>query len=68
MRFHFNFEVKEEIISKIWFTDFEVKTDANDYEILTTIQLITMKLTSWCISWWDTIQIVELLKLITLYQ
>ena len=64
MIFQFNPEVKEEIISKIWFTDFEVKTDANDYVILTTIQPITKKLASWCISWWDTIQIIEPLKLI----
>ena len=63
MIFQFHPEVKEEIISKIWFTEFEIKTDANDYVILTTIQPITKKLASWCISWWDTIQIVEPLKL-----
>ena len=55
----FNPEVKEEIISKIWFEEFEINSGENNYFILTTIQPITNKLASWCISWWDKLEIIE---------
>ena len=53
----FNKEVVEEIYDKVWFDDFEIeKTD--EYIILKTNQPITNKLASWCISWYDMIEIV----------
>ena len=59
MVFKFNPDVEEQIKSKIWFEDFEINSDANNYIILTTLQPITNQLASWCISWWDTLEIIE---------
>lgn len=56
-------QVEQELYYKIWFEDFEIEKLENGYLLLKTKQPITNKLASWCISWWDTIQIVEPLKL-----
>ena len=54
----FDLKVKEEILDKIWFESFSIEeTDGNI--LLKTKQPITNKLASWCISWWDAIQIVK---------
>lgn len=58
MIFRFDPEVKEEIKSKIWFEDFEIIPD-EDYFFMLTTQPITNKLASWCISWWDKLEIIE---------
>ena len=59
MIFKFSPEVKEEVNAKIWFEIFEINTDENDYLILTTQQPITNKLSAWCISWWDKLEVIE---------
>ena len=63
MIFKFNPEVKEEVTSKIWFEDFRFDQDENKYVVLTTTQPISNKLASWCISWWDKLEIIEPIEL-----
>ena len=53
----FNKEVEEEIYDKVWFDDFEIVKTEEDI-ILKTNQPLTNKLASWCISWYDMIEIV----------
>ena len=53
----FNKDVEEEIYDKIWFDEFEIEK-TEEHIILKTNQPITNKLASWCISWWDMIEIV----------
>lgn len=55
----FNPEVENDIYYKIWFDEFEISRDKDGYIILTTEQPITNKLASWCVSWWDKIEIIE---------
>jgi predicted DNA-binding transcriptional regulator YafY len=59
MLFRFSPEVGEEINSKLWFEEFEINEDSAGFFILKTKQPITNKLTSWCISWWDKLEIIE---------
>jgi len=59
MTFIFKSEVEHEIWDKIWFEDFELSKDDKGNIILKTEQPITNKLSTWCISWWDTIKIEE---------
>ena len=59
----FNPSVKEEIKSKIWFEDFEIVNDEHGYFILSTNQPISNRLASWCISWWDKIEVIEPVEL-----
>jgi predicted DNA-binding transcriptional regulator YafY len=51
--------VKEQIYDKIWFTEFDMEEDSDGYVILNTKQQISNKLSSWCISWWDMIEVLE---------
>lgn len=53
----FNKEVEEEIYDKVWFDDFEIER-TDEHIILKTNQPITNKVASWCISWYDMIDIV----------
>jgi len=55
----FSPEVENEIYYKIWFDEFEITKDKDGYIILKTKQPITNKLASWCVSWWDKLQIVQ---------
>ncbi len=59
----FSPDVKSQVIDKIWFDEFEISEDESGYLILTTQQPITNSLASWCISWWDKIEIVKPAKL-----
>jgi len=59
IKLRFNPEVKNQIYDKIWFTEFEIEDDKNGYVILTTEQEISNKLSSWCISWWNMIEVLE---------
>ena len=55
----FSPEVKSQLYDKIWFDEFEISEDDHGYAILKTKQPITNSLASWCISWWDKIEIVQ---------
>ncbi|MBK9097493.1 MAG: WYL domain-containing transcriptional regulator [bacterium] len=54
----FDFRVWDEILDKIWFESFELEENEG-YIILKTKQPITNSLAAWCISWWDTIEILK---------
>ena len=54
----FDSRVRDEILDKIWFDSFELEENEG-YIILKTKQPISNTLAGWCISWWDTIQIVN---------
>ncbi len=54
----FDIRVREEILDKIWFESFELE-DVDNFIILKTNQPITNKLASWCISWWNSIEIIK---------
>lgn len=58
----FDGQVKDEILDKIWFESFEIE-EQKDHVILKIKEPITNKLAAWCISWWDTIEIVKPKKL-----
>lgn len=58
----FNKEVEEEIYDKIWFDDFSIER-IDDHIILKSNHPITNKLASWCISWWDMIEIISPIEL-----
>ncbi len=57
LRFHP--DVEQQVLGKIWFDDFEAEKDATDFIIIKTNQPITNKLASWCISWWNNIEVIE---------
>ncbi len=61
--FKFSPDVEDEIIYKIWFDEFDLTKDSKGFITLRTSQEITNKLASWCISWWDMIEIVKPNKL-----
>ena len=48
-----------ELYYKIWFEDFNIEKDNEGSLILKTKQPITNKLASWCISWWNIIEVLE---------
>jgi predicted DNA-binding transcriptional regulator YafY len=58
----FDIRVREEILDKIWFESFELE-DVDNFIILKINQPITNKLASWCISWWDAIEILRPVEL-----
>ncbi|HMU43977.1 MAG TPA: WYL domain-containing transcriptional regulator [Ignavibacteriaceae bacterium] len=58
----FDPRVRDEILDKIWFEFFELE-EADNFIILKTKQPITNKLASWCISWWDSIEILKPVEL-----
>jgi predicted DNA-binding transcriptional regulator YafY len=59
MIFRFAPKVRDEIQSKLFFEEFTIDEDKEGYLLLKTNQQITGRLASWCISWWDTIQIIK---------
>ena len=59
----FSPNVEEELTDKLWFEEFSIEKDAEGYILLQTKQLITNKLATWCISWWDSLQIIRPQKL-----
>lgn len=58
-------QVEQELYYKIWFEDFDIEKQPDGYIILRTNQPITNRLASWCISWWDAIEILKPLELKT---
>ena len=62
IKLKFDKEVQDEILDKIWFESFKLE-EVNGSVILITKQPITNSLASWCISWWDTIEILKPLEL-----
>lgn len=56
-------EVEQEFIYKLWFDEFEIEKDDKGSIILKTKQPITNRLASWCISWWDAIEVVHPVEL-----
>ena len=54
----FDSRIRDEILDKIWFESF-ILEEIKGYIILKTKQPITNTLAAWCISWWDTIEIVK---------
>ncbi|MCH8033581.1 MAG: WYL domain-containing protein [Bacteroidetes bacterium] len=54
----FDHRVRDEILDKIWFDSFELK-EIDGYIILKTRQSISNSLAGWCISWWDTMEILQ---------
>jgi predicted DNA-binding transcriptional regulator YafY len=54
----FDSRVRDEILDKIWFESFELE-EVEGFIILKTRQPITNTLAGWCISWWDTIEIIK---------
>lgn len=58
----FDSRVRDEILDKIWFDSFELE-EIDGYINLKTRQPISNSLAGWCISWWDTIQIVKPIEL-----
>jgi predicted DNA-binding transcriptional regulator YafY len=62
LRFHP--DVEQQVLCKIWFDDFEAEKDKDGFIVIKTNQPITNKLASWCISWWDMIEILSPKELI----
>ena len=58
----FDVRVRDEILDKIWIESFELE-EMGEYIILKTMQPITNTLAAWCISWFDTIEIVKPIEL-----
>jgi predicted DNA-binding transcriptional regulator YafY len=58
----FDTRVRDEILDKIWFDTSELE-EVEGYIILKTRQPISNHLAGWCISWWDTIQILKPIEL-----
>jgi predicted DNA-binding transcriptional regulator YafY len=56
-------EVEQEFIYKLWFDEFELEKDDQGSIILKTKQPITNRLASWCISWWDAIEVIQPVEL-----
>lgn len=54
----FSPEVENEIYYKIWFDEFEITKESDGFINLKTEQPITNRLASWCVSWWDKIEII----------
>jgi predicted DNA-binding transcriptional regulator YafY len=63
--FRFPLEVASEINDKIWFDEFNIFYDEKGYILLETNQEISIRLATWCIGWWDKIEIVEPKALVT---
>lgn len=59
----FNPKVKTEIKDKIWFEEYELIFGSDEYVTLRTFQPITNKLSAWCVSWWDMIEIIAPMEL-----
>ena len=55
----FSSNVADQITDKIWFDEFKLEKENNGDFILTTTHEINNSFAAWCISWWDTIEIVE---------
>lgn len=58
----FEKDVAEQIFTKIYFDDYDIK-EFHDYIILTANVEINNRIASWCISWWDKVEILESTKL-----
>ncbi|NCQ17936.1 MAG: hypothetical protein COW85_00740 [Ignavibacteria bacterium CG22_combo_CG10-13_8_21_14_all_37_15] len=56
-------EVEQEFIYKLWFDEFEIEKDEKGSILLKTKQPITNRLASWCISWWDAIEVIQPVEL-----
>ena len=59
----FSSEVKSQVYDKLWFDNFEITEDEHGFILLKTKSPITTTLASWCLSWWDKIEIVEPVEL-----
>ena len=57
--FCFSSIVRSEILNKVWFEDYSLDEIGNGKLILTTMQPISIRLATWCIGWWDKLQIIE---------
>lgn len=51
--------VEREVCEKIWFEKYELTRDRQNRVILKTRQQITNHLAAWCISWWDSLEVLE---------
>lgn len=60
----FDAKVRFEVLDKIWFENYEVEEE-DEYIIIKTKQAITNALASWCISWWDQMEVIKPLELKT---
>lgn len=58
IEFKFVPDVRDELFDKIWFESFDLE-EADGFIILRTKQPNTNTLSSWCISWWDAIEIIK---------
>ncbi len=58
LKLKFSQEVSNELLGKIWFDEF-TQYEQDGSIILETKQPISIKLASWCISWWDKLEIIE---------
>ena len=63
--FRFSPDVASEINDKIWFDDFNISYDENGNILLETYQEISIRLATWCVGWWDKIEILEPKILVT---
>lgn len=58
----FDAKVRFEVLDKIWFDNYEIKEE-DEYIIIKTKQEITNALASWCLSWWDQMEVIKPLEL-----
>jgi len=55
----FNHEMYNEIYDKVWFAEKELVNDKDGFILLQTRQPITNRLAAWCLTWWDSIEIIH---------
>jgi predicted DNA-binding transcriptional regulator YafY len=55
----FSSNVADQITDKIWFDEFKLEKEIDGDFVLTTSHEINNSFAAWCVSWWDTIEIVE---------
>ncbi len=63
MVFKFESSVANSVLDKIWFENYKIEETRNNALCLSTRQPITNKLASWCISWWDKMEIIQPIEL-----
>lgn len=59
IKLKFSKSVKNQLVDKVWFQEFELTEDKEGNVVLETEQEITNYLAGWCVSWWDAIEIIE---------
>ena len=63
IKLKFSNSVKNQLVDKIWFDEFKLTENEDGDIILSTEHEINNSLAGWCVSWWDSIEILEPIEL-----